>query len=904
MTQSNTPTQEIIPIDLEDEMKKSYLDYAMSVIVSRAIPDVRDGLKPVHRRILYAMKEGGYAADKPTRKSARIVGDVMGKYHPHGDLAIYDALVRMVQHFSMRLPLIEGQGNFGSMDGDAAAAQRYTEVRLAWAGEALLTDIDKETVDFKANYDDTTLEPVVLPAEYPNLLVNGTGGIAVGMATNIPTHNLGEVIDASIHLIDNPDASIDDLMQFMQGPDFPTGAIILGRAGINSAFKTGRGSIIMRSRHEIEEMKNNRLAIILHDVPYQVNKARMIERIAECVQEKIIEGISDLRDESDRQGVRVVIELKRDAQPDVVLNQLFKHTPVQTSFGVNCLALNKGRPELMNIKQVLEAFLEFREEVINRRTIFDLGKARERAHILIGLMVAVANIDDMIELIRKAANPQVAKEQLMAKAWPAGDIAAVIERVGEVGHRVVDGKYHLSEAQAKAILELRLQRLTALERDKIGGELDELTVSIQEFLEILQSRAKRLTVMKDGLRSIKEQFGTPRRTSIEEHEADQDIEDLIPREDMIVTFSQAGYIKRVPLTTYRAQRRGGKGRAAMATKEEDFVTNVFAANTHTPVLFFSNKGQVYALKVYKLPLGNPQAKGKPMINLLPLEQGETITTIMPLPEDEKAWEQLYVMFATSEGNVRRNKLSDFLDIRASGKIAMKLEGEEKLIGVATCDVTDDVLLSTAQGKAIRFSVEDIRVFAGRNSTGVRGIKLADKDLVISLDILKNVEATAEEREAYVRYANAQRRAEGSEIEPSDEETPTSAITLSPDRIKQLAEAEQFILTMTAKGFGKRSSAFEFRTSGRGGQGVAAMDLTKKHGWVVGSFLVQDSDDIIIVSNGGTIIRTPVSDIRIAGRRTQGVTVFRLEDQEHVVSVARLADNSDDESDGAGEATEE
>ncbi len=899
---NNTPTQEIIPIDLEDEMKKSYLDYAMSVIVSRAIPDVRDGLKPVHRRILYAMKEGGYAADKPTRKSARIVGDVMGKYHPHGDLAIYDALVRMVQHFSMRLPLIEGQGNFGSMDGDAAAAQRYTEVRLAWAGEALLTDIDKETVDFKANYDDTTLEPVVLPAEYPNLLVNGTGGIAVGMATNIPTHNLGEVIDASIHLIDNPDASIDDLMQFMQGPDFPTGAIILGRAGINSAFKTGRGSIIMRSRHEIEEMKNNRLAIILHDVPYQVNKARMIERIAECVQEKIIEGISDLRDESDRQGVRVVIELKRDAQPDVVLNQLFKHTPVQTSFGVNCLALNKGRPELMNIKQVLEAFLEFREEVINRRTIFDLGKARERAHILIGLMVAVANIDDMIELIRKAANPQVAKEQLMAKAWPAGDISAVIERVGEVGHKVVDGKYHLSETQAKAILELRLQRLTALERDKIGGELDELTVSIQEFLEILQSRAKRLTVMKDGLRSIKEQFATPRRTSIEEHEADQDIEDLIPREDMIVTFSQAGYIKRVPLTTYRAQRRGGKGRAAMATKEEDFVTNVFAANTHTPVLFFSNKGQVYALKVYKLPLGNPQAKGKPMINLLPLEQGETITTIMPLPEDEKAWEQLYVMFATSEGNVRRNKLSDFLDIRASGKIAMKLEGEEKLIGVATCDVTDDVLLSTAQGKAIRFSVEDIRVFAGRNSTGVRGIKLADKDLVISLDILKNVEATAEEREAYVRYANAQRRAEGSEIEPSDEETPASNITLSPDRIKQLGDAEQFILTMTAKGFGKRSSAFEFRTSGRGGQGVAAMDLTKKHGWVVGSFLVQDSDDIIIVSNGGTIIRTPVSDIRIAGRRTQGVTVFRLEDQEHVVSVARLADNGD-EADVSGAAEE-
>lgn len=896
MTQDNTITQDIVPVELESEMKRSYLDYAMSVIVSRAIPDVRDGLKPVHRRILYAMHEMGYTPDKATRKSAQVVGAVMGKYHPHGNLAIYDALARMAQDFSMRLPLLIGQGNFGSMDGDPPAAERYTECKLAWSGDALLSDIDKETVDFRPTYDDTTVEPVVLPAAFPNLLVNGTNGIAVGMATNIPPHNLGEVIDGCVAAIENPEITIDELMQYIQGPDFPTGALILGRGGIVSAFKTGRGSILMRCRHTIETMKGGREAIILTDMPYQTNKSNLVKRIAECVNEKIIEGISDIRDESNRHGVRVVIELKKDAQTDVVLNQLYKHTPVQTSFGVNCLALNKGRPELMNLKQVIDAFLEFKEETVNRRSAYELRKAREKAHILIGLMIAVANIDEIIALIRKSPNPQVAREQLLAKPWGASDIAPLIERVGEVGHKVIDGKYQLSEEQAKAILDLRLQKLTALERDKITEDVNELVASIAEYLKILQDRPHRLSLIRTELLAAKEKFASPRLTGIEEHEGDQDIEDLIPREDMIVTFSQSGYIKRVPMSTYRAQKRGGKGRAAMATKDEDFVTTVFAANTHTPMLFFTTIGRVYALKVYKLPLGNPQSKGKPMINLLPLEQGETISTIMPLPEDENTWAQLFVMFSTSEGNVRRNRLSDFLDIRASGKIAMKLEGSEKLIGVQTCDEQDDVLLSTAQGKAIRFSVEDIRVFAGRNSTGVRGIKLADKDFVISMTILKYVEASAEERDAYVRYANAQRRAEngGEETAAPEEDTPTSNITLSPERLKQLAAAEQFILTLTAKGFGKRSSAYEFRTSGRGGQGIAALDLTKKHGWVVGSFLVEDTDDIVIVSNGGTIIRTPVADIRIAGRRTQGVTVFRVEEHEHVVSVARLADTSEEE----------
>ena len=885
-------TQEILPVELESEMKRSYLDYAMSVIVSRAIPDVRDGLKPVHRRILYAMHEMGYGPDKPTRKSAQVVGAVMGKYHPHGNLAIYDALARMAQDFSMRLPLLVGQGNFGSMDGDPPAAERYTEVKLDWSGDSMLADIDKETVDFRPNYDDSTVEPVVLPAAFPNLLVNGTNGIAVGMATNIPTHNLGEVIDGCIATIDNPDITVDELMQYVLGPDFPTGAIILGRGGIVSAFKTGRGSILMRCRHTIESLKGGREAIILNDMPYQTNKAKLVERIADCVKEKIIEGISDIRDESNRIGVRVVIELRKDAQADVILNQLYKHTPVQTSFGVNCLALHKGRPELLNLKQVLSAFLEFKEEVVNRRSAYALRRAREKAHVLIGLMVAVANIDEMITLIRNAPNPQVAREGLLAKAWPVMDLQPLIERVGEVGHKVVDGKYQLTEDQAKAILDLRLQKLTGLEREKIAEELGELTAEITECLKILQDRVYRLSIMRAELLAVKEKFATPRQTAIEEHDGDQDIEDLIPREDMIVTFSQSGYIKRVPLSTYRAQKRGGKGRAAMATKDEDFVTSVFAANTHTPVLFFTNIGKAYALKVYKLPLGNPQAKGKPMINLLPLDTGETISTIMPLPEDEAKWNDLFVMFATSEGNVRRNRLSDFLDIRASGKIAMKLEGSEKLIGVATCDEQSDVLLSTAHGKAIRFAVDEIRVFAGRNSTGVRGIKLADKDSVISLDILRNVEASAEERTAYVKHAKALRREDNAEDEGSGEEETTN-LTLSAERIAQLAAAEQFILTVTAKGFGKRSSAFEFRTSGRGGQGVAALNIQKKHGWVVGSFLVQDNEDIVIVTNGGTILRTPVADIRIAGRATQGVTLFRVEEMEHVVSVARLAESGGD-----------
>ncbi len=863
-TPPTSPQFDITPVTIEDEMKRSYLDYAMSVIVSRALPDVRDGLKPVHRRILYAMKENGYDYNKPFRKSARIVGDVMGKYHPHGDSAIYDAMVRMAQDFSMRLQLIDGQGNFGSMDGDPPAAMRYTEARLARAAHFLIEDIDKETVAFQANYDDSTREPTVLPARYPNLLVNGAGGIAVGMATNIPPHNLGEVIDACCAYIDDPEVTPERLMELVPGPDFPTGGTILGRSGIRAAQLTGRGSVVMRGRCHVEEVRKDREAIIVTEVPYQVNKARMLEQIAELVRDKKIEGVSDLRDESDRDGVRMVIEIKRDAIAEVVLAQLYKFTPLQTSFGVNSLALNGGRPVMMTLKDIIVAFIAFREEVITKRTIYELGKARERAHVLVGLAIAVANIDDVIRLIRAAPDPATAREQLMVRAWPAADVEPLILLIDEPGRGIIEGRYQLSEVQAKAILDLRLHRLTGLERDKIGDELKDIGIQIEGFLEILSSRPRLMEVMRGELLDMRMQFATPRRTTIEDNEFESDIEDLIAREDMVVTVTNTGYIKRVPLSAYRAQKRGGKGRSGMNIKDEDFLSQVFVVNTHTPVLFFSSTGIAYKLKVYRLPLGNPQARGKAMVNLLPLGEGETISTIMPLPEDEGSWGELHVMFSTSTGDVRRNLLSDFTEVRANGKIAMKLGEGERLISVQTCSETDDVLIATRMGKAIRFAVPEVREFKSRDSTGVRGIRL-DDDEVISMSILKHVDYDSETRDAYQRGE------------------------LGAEDTARMAAEEQFILTVTENGFGKRTSAYEYRITGRGGQGIANIDMTRKTGPVVASFTVDHEDDIMLVSDGGKLIRMPVDDIRIAGRRTQGVTLLRTAEGERVVSAARLCD---------------
>jgi DNA gyrase subunit A len=894
------PAHDITPVTIEEEMRRSYLDYAMSVIVARALPDVRDGLKPVHRRILHAMKEAGYDYNRPYRKSARVVGDVMGKYHPHGGEAIYDALVRMAQDFSMRLPLLDGQGNFGSMDGDPPAAMRYTEVRLARAANGLLDDIEKETVDFQANYDESTVEPTVLPARIPNLLVNGAGGIAVGMATNIPPHNLGEVVDACLAYVEDPAISIDALMRHLPGPDFPTGAEILGRSGIREAFHTGRGSVVMRGKTHVETLRKDREAIVVTEIPYQVNKARMIERIAEVVQEKIIEGISDLRDESDRDGVRVVIELKREAMPEIVLNQLYRYTPLQTTFGVNMLALTGGRPELMNIKQVIAAFIAFREEVITRRTRFELRKAQERAHILVGLVIAVANIDDVIALIRNAPDPATARDQLMARPWPALDTAPLIALIDEPGRGVAeDGTYRLSEAQARAILDLRLQRLTGLERDKIAAEMDEIAKLISDLQDILASRPRRLAILRDELGEMKTEFATPRRTKLTENEFEHDIEDLIQREDMVVTVTHGGYVKRVPLSSYRAQRRGGKGRSAMSTRDEDFVSRLFITDTHTPMLCFSTTGMVYKLKVYRLPLGTPQARGKAWVNLLPLDEGETISTLMPLPEDETTWDKMTVMFATSTGDVRRNQLSDFANVKANGKIAMKLNPGERLVGVETCSADQDVLLATAGGKGIRFAVDDVRVFFSRSSTGVRGIRLAEGDSVISLSILRHVEATPEERVAYVALANARRRA-GGEAEPDAVEPSEPGVegpaTLSPERFAELEAAEELLLTVTANGFGKRTSAYEYRITNRGGQGIANIETSERNGPVVASFPVAPRDQIMLVTDGGQLMRCPVNDIRIAGRRTQGVVLFKVGEGETVVSVSRL-----DVSDEAGEA---
>ena len=906
---NNTPRgpvpdgSEIRTVSITDEMKRSYLDYAMSVIVSRALPDVRDGLKPVHRRILYSMHENGYTPDKPYRKSARVVGDVIGKYHPHGDQSIYFALVRMAQDFSMRLPLVDGQGNFGSMDGDMPAAMRYTEVRLEKAAMPLLDDLDKNTVDFQPNYDGSESEPAVLPAKFPNLLVNGAGGIAVGMATNIPPHNLGEIIDAVMAMMDAPDISIDELNQIVLGPDFPTGGIILGRGGIRLAYQTGRGSIVVRAKVHTETLRKDREALIVDELPYQVNKREMIERMAEMIKEKRLEGISDLRDESDRDGMRIVIEIKRDAVTDVVLNQLWRFTEMQSAFSANMIALNGGKPEMLNLKDFLKAFIEFREDVVTRRTKFQLGKARDSAHVTVGLAIAVANIDEVIRLIRTSPDTAAAREALMARDWPAKDMEPLIKLIADPKSQLSeDGTYRLSEVQARAILELRLARLTALGRDEIAEQLNKLAREIADFLDILRSRARIFGIIKSELAEIKANFATPRKTQIGDSDADLEDEDLIQREDMVVLVSHAGYIKRVPLSTYRAQRRGGKGRTGMATKDEDFVARLFVASTHQPILYFSSHGQVYKEKVWRLPLAAPQARGKALVNMLPLEAGERITTIMPLPEDEAAWENLDVMFATTGGTVRRNKLSDFAQVNRAGKIAMKLDAGEGIVDVQICNADDNVLLTTANGQCIRFAVDDVRVFKGRDSMGVRGVMLAEADTVISLAILRHVEATSDERAAFLKMRRAQAGevADETPAEADTDEAPIETAALLPERYNALEGAEQVILTVSVNGYGKRSSSYEYRVTGRGGKGIVAMAVNARNGKLVASFPVEDQDGVMLVTDGGQLIRCPVAGIRIAGRSTQGVIVFNTADDEHVVAVERI---SEDESGGEAPGTE-
>lgn len=893
-TASETPDLSISNITIEEEMKNSYLDYAMSVIVSRALPDVRDGLKPVHRRILYSMYENNYDWTKPYRKSARVVGDVMGKYHPHGDSAIYDAMVRMAQDFSLRLPLIDGQGNFGSMDGDPPAAMRYTEARMAKTASGLLEDIDKDTVTFQPNYDESEHEPTVLPARFPNILVNGAGGIAVGMATNIPPHNLGEVLDACCAYIDNPEISLEELVEIVPGPDFPTGGLIMGGAGSRSAEMTGRGSVIMRGRTHIEEFKKDREAIIITEVPYQVNKSRMIENFVDCVKTKKIEGISDIRDESDRDGVRVVVEVKRDSVADVVLNQLFRYTPLQTSFGANMLALSGGRPQVLNLHNVIEQFVRFREEVITRRTKYKLGKARDRAHLLVGLVIAVNNLDKVVAMIRKAPNPAAAREALLAEDWDAVDVSGYIELINEPGRMIVDGKYKLSEKQVRAILELRLHRLTALGRDDIGDELKELSEKIEDYIDILQSRERLYGIMRDEFIAYREEFATPRRSEFAADAFGFEDEDLIQVEDMVVTVTTTGYIKRVALDTYRAQRRGGKGRSGMSTKEEDVLSNVFVSNTHVPILFFSNLGQVYKLKVWKLPLGSPTSKGKALINLLPLQQGETISTILPLPEDEDSWENLHAIFATAKGNVRRNLLSDFSNVRANGKIAIRLSEGDSLVGVAACNEDDDVLMAAKGGKCIRFPATKVRLFKGRNSDGVRGIKLADGDEVVSMSILHHVNMDQEQKLAYLRYAAAKRRGE-------DPEKPEE---IDEERLAALEEREEFILSITVNGYGKRTSSYEYRITGRGGSGLINIETSERNGDVIAAFPIEVQDQLMMVTDQGRLIRVPVHDVRIAGRNTQGVTLFKVGDEENIVSVDRIQETEDDEEDDGEENTEE
>jgi DNA gyrase subunit A len=898
----------VSPISIEDEVKKSYLDYAMSVIVSRALPDLRDGLKPVQRRILFSMNEQGHTPDRGYVKSARVVGDVMGKYHPHGDLSIYDTLVRMAQPFSMSLLLIDGQGNFGSVDNDPPAAMRYTECRLTKASMAIMADLDKDTVDFKDNYDGKESEPVVLPSRIPNLLVNGANGIAVGMATNIPPHNLGEIIDACLALIDRPDVSAEELLEIVPGPDFPTGGEIIGRTGARQALLTGRGSVICRGVASIEQVRKDREAIIISAIPFQVNKAAMVERIAELVREKRIEGVADLRDESDRTGMRVVVELRRDASAEVVLNQLHRFTQLQSSFPVNALALNRGRPEQLGLRDMLTAFVDFREEVVVRRIKHDLSKARDRAHILVGLAIAVVNIDEVIAIIRSSKDPAEARERLVGRDWPVGDMAPLIVLIADPRtHMVGEDQVRLTDEQARAILALTLSRLTGLGREEIMNEARELAAAIQAWLDLLGSREAIMAVVREELVEVREAFAVPRRTAIVEGDADVEDEDLIAREDMVITVTHGGYVKRTPLATYRTQHRGGRGRSGMSTKDEDAVTRVFSASTHAPMLFFSSGGKAYKLKVWRLPIGGPTSRGKAFVNLFPIEPGETMTSILTLPEDEATWDGLDVMFATRSGGVRRNKLSDFVQINRNGKIAMKLDvegfpGGDAILGVSLCGPADDVLLSTALGRCIRFPVTDVRVFAGRDSTGVRGIRLADGDSVISMAILRGVDATPAERAAYLKHATAMRMAasgEGEEaaapeaVAEDEEDLAEGAVSLSVERIAELGGAEQFILTISSEGFGKRTSAYDYRRTGRGGQGLIGHDLSKRGGRLVASFPVEDPDEILLVTDQGQLIRVPVSQIRTAGRNTQGVTIFRTAENEHVVSVERLEGAADD-----------
>ena len=873
---------DISPISIVDEMKASYLDYAMSVIVARALPDVRDGLKPVHRRILFSAQESGFVYNRPYRKSARLVGEVMGKYHPHGDSSIYDALARMTQDWSMRVPLIDGQGNFGSMDPDPPAAMRYTEARLAKVANALLEDLDKDTVDFTPNYDASESEPQVLPARFPNLLVNGAGGIAVGMATNIPPHNLGEVLRACLAYIDNPGITTDELIQIVPGPDFPTAPLILGQSGARSAYNTGRGSIIMRARHDIEEGRGDRRSIVLTSIPYQVGKSGLVEKIAEAAKDKRIEGISDIRDESSREGVRIVMDLKRDATPEVVLNQLWRNTPAQSSFPANMLAIRGGRPEVLGLRDIIEAFIKFREEVITRRTKYELNKARDRAHILLGLVVAVTNLDEVVKIIRGSSSPAEAREALLAREWPIGEIASYLRLVEAIEGDIEGDTYKLSDIQVRAILDLRLHRLTALGRDEIGKELAELAEAITEYLAILADRVKLYAVMREEFEAIESEFATPRLSEITAAADGIDDEDLIEREDMVVTVTMQGYIKRTPLDTFRAQARGGKGRSGMATKDEDAVTELFVTSTHTPVLFFSTAGKVYRLKVWRLPEGGPATRGRPMVNLLPLGSGETISTVLPLPEDEAEWADLHVMFATAKGSVRRNSMDAFANVPSNGKIAMKFEGEDeddRLIGVALLDESDDVLLATRQGKAIRFAAEDVREFQSRNSTGVRGMKLAEKDEVISLSVLKAFDATPQEREDYLKAA------------PWKENEVTSA--LDADRMKAFADAEQFILTVCANGYGKISSAYDYRQTGRGGQGITNIDNIGRNGPVVGSFPVRHEDHLMLVTDQAKLIRMGLSSMRVISRGSAGVRLFNVAENEHVVSAAKIEESDAD-----------
>ena len=892
----NTPERYVYDgpsISIADEMKSSYLDYAMSVIVSRAIPDLRDGLKPVHRRILYAMHETGNTHDKSYRKSARPVGDVMGKYHPHGDGAIYDALVRMAQDFSMSLPLLDGQGNFGSMDGDNPAAMRYTEVRMDKPAGALLADIEKETVDFQDNYDGKDSEPTVLPARFPNMLVNGAGGIAVGMATNIPPHNLGEVVDATLALIENPDLSSEELIDYVPGPDFPTGGIMLGRSGARKAYLEGRGSVIIRSKTRVEEIRKDRYAIVIDEIPYQVNKASMIEKIAEQVREKKIDGISHVQDESDRVGVRVVVELKRDATAEVVLNQLFRFTPMQTSFGCNMLALNGGKPEQLTLRRFLTSFIAFREDVVARRTAFELRKARERSHILCGLAVAVTNVDEIVATIRSSADPAEAREKLMTRRWPAGDIAEYIKLIDDPTHKMNDdGTYNLSETQARAILELRLQRLTAMGVKEVTDELQELAAKIREYLEILASRERIMSIIADELKEVREKFAVPRRTEIVDWSGDMEDEDLIEREDMVVTVTSGGYIKRTPLIDFRAQRRGGKGVGGMATKEDDVVTTLFVANTHTQLLFFTTDGMVYKLKTWRLPQGGRNAKGKAIVNILPIPQGVSIAAIMPVDKPEDEWENLQIVFATSAGTVRRNALSDFTNVKSNGKIAMKFEGENadvKLINARICSEDDDVMLMTNSGRAIRFRSTDVRVFNSRASLGVRGINLKGTDQVVSMAVIRSFEAEADERAGYLKMRRALAGlADDAEIE--DEEAPAGAI--SQERYAEMSAAENLILTITEQGSGKLSSSHDYPLRGRGGMGVAAMDKAMRGGPVVASFPVEMDDQIMLVTSQGQSIRCPIDGISFRSRSAGGVKVFDTSKGESVVSVAWIADQGD------------